>query len=609
MLVKRWAGHWRTVAVGSMTVLLSACTTQLQTERAKFDDLTTGQVYYLPKAEVQVTVSWELKACRIDFANDAVAAVAWISAQMESIKGEDTAAQRAALIKRLLGDPILSKADVVVSIDSVLGPNWQARLRNGEQSPGAAASLLAPVVGSSKATALVELDVGAVITPYAVADLKHAYAIDYNLMQDGLKGTDYSIETYANGTLKSINITVDDQTGPALQAVATGAARIAAALGGFPLSLSVAQSSAAKGVQPFAQWRLDGLTERPLCRPEIQLRLMQRAALQSQVEANSAAAVAALKGIARLEKTQVELIAARDKAKAALEAMDGADPQQPKAQALVKKLEADLKAATKSVADAKADLADLEKGAEDTAKRLAGVRKGLTVSRSTVVRPAAGEMSFLLNDGIAAATEAWIDKAVKDGCAPTDTSCTDFLAAFAARLAVHAGFHAPAAGAVGDKDRRAVAGIVYRQPVKATMLVCRGAPCVTAEGQLVAEPSAVVLSSPLDLPQLGPLAVLPLKNGPFQNNTIGASFTESGGLAKLTYKSNAAAAEAAKTFESTADTLLKFKDAKRNEERTKLETAASEAEARKKLVEAQLAYEKAQADLAQFREAQAKPGQ
>lgn len=600
------AVRWTRACLGALVVPLAACTTQLQVQRTQGDVVATGQVYYLPRTEVQVNVSRELKACRIDFKDDAEAATVWLRAQLNSIKGADTDEERKKQVATLLGDPILSKADVVASIGSLLDADWPARLRSGTLSAGDAAGRLAPAAARIQAVATVELDIGAAITPYALADLEHAYAIDYNLMQDGLKGTDYGVETYANGTLKSVNITVDDQTGAALQSAVSGAAKIAAALGGFPLDLSPGQAGIAGGVQPFAQWK-NAQPVRHLCRPEIRLRLMQRAALQAQVEAQSEAVAAGLKSIGKLEKAQVESIAARDAAKAALDSMDENDPKQPQAQALLKKLEADLKAASKAVADARTELAAAEKGSEDTAKRLAAVRKALTVSTSTLVRPVAGKLSFPMDDATKAATAAWTEKGITEGCAPGDASCADFEKDLRATLSVHAGFHAQAAKSPAASDRPA-GGIVYRQPVKAMLLVCREAPCVKPDGELVAEPSAVVLSSPVDLPQLGPLAMLPLKNGPFQNNTIGASFSESGGLSKLTYKSNAAAAEAAKAFEGTADTLMKFKDAKRNEEKTKLETAVSEAEARKKLVDAQLALEKAQADLAQFRESQAKPG-
>jgi len=95
-----------------------------------------------------------------------------------------------------------------------------------------------------------------------------------------------------------------------------------------------------------------------------------------------------------------------------------------------------------------------------------------------------------------------------------------------------------------------------------------------------------------------------LKNGPFQNNTISASFAENGTLTKVAYKSNAALAKAAEVFDASADSIMKFREAKRNQEASKLETSASELAAKKKLVDAQLDLEKSQAALDSFRKGQ-----
>ena len=57
-------------------------------------------------------------------------------------------------------------------------------------------------------------------------------------------------------------------------------------------------------------------------------------------------------------------------------------------------------------------------------------------------------------------------------------------------------------------------------------------------------------------------------------------------------------------FESSADSIVKFSEAKRNKGTNNLEASASEVNARKKLIEAQLALEKSQAELDKFRKEQ-----
>lgn len=581
---------------------LTACTTQLKTSPAVFAQRSEGQVYYLPKAEIQVTVARELKACSFGYESDADAAIAWLNAQLNVAKTGNTAKDRTAMVKSILDDPVLARPDVVAAVDAALGPNWRRDLGANEEAMGALLPRLLPQV--PRAQGRFDVDISAQAAPHWVADLDHAYSISYELMHQALKGTDYAIETYPNGTLKSVNITIDDQTGPAIQSFVSGVAKVAAAVGGFPLG--GAQKAVTAGIQAFADWKAQEVDKVSLCKPDVRFRLLQRAGLQAQLEADGEAGMAMLKGIAKLEKAQVNQIAERDKLKASLEAMDESDPKRSQASAALKKAEADLRATGKAVADAKASFASAQEVSEKTAARLASIRKSLTVSRSTMLQPKHTKLAFPL-EGAQEAEEAWVNPQVAALC-KMDNQCDLDMGKLRRALAAHAGVLA-SVRKVEPMQAAVAEGIVYRQPVKATLLVCKQLACVDASGDLAAEPSAVVLSGPVDLPQLGPLAVLPLKNTAFQNNTIGASFSEGGGLTKLTYKSNAAAAEAAKVFDASADTVVKFKEAKRNQEKAKLDVAASELEARKKMVEAQLALEKAQADLAKFRDSQSSASQ
>lgn len=577
---------------------LTACTTQLKTNPAVFGQRSEGQVYYLPKAEFQVTVSRELKGCAFGYGSDAEAVIAWLYAQLDVAKTGNTRADRTRLVQAIAADPMLDRRDVAHAIENILGANWRNELRANEENMGTMQPRLVPHV--TRAQGRFDVEVSAQAVPMWSADLDHAYSVSYELMHQALKGTDYAIETYPNGTLKSVNVTIDDQTGPAIQSFVSGVAKVAAAVGGFPLG--GVQTAAAATIKSFAEWKASEVDTLGLCKPDVRLRLMQRAGLHAQLEADGEVGMAMLKKIAKLEKAQVEQIALRDKLKGALEDMDEADPKRSQAAAALKKGEADLRAAAKSVADAKAEFLAAQEGSEKTAARLASIRKSLTVSRSTVIRPDQTKLNFAL-EGAADAEEAWVNPRVQEIC-KVDARCDIDFGKLRQSLAAHAGI-AAAVRKVAPMSAAVAEGIVYRQPVKAMLLVCKQRPCVDDAGGLAAEPSAVVLSGPVDLPQLGPLAVLPLKNTAFQNNTIAASFSEGGALTKLTYKSNAAAAEAAKVFDASADTVVKFKDAKRNQEKAKLDVAASELEARKKMVEAQLALEKAQADLAKFRGDQA----
>jgi hypothetical protein len=137
------------------------------------------------------------------------------------------------------------------------------------------------------------------------------------------------------------------------------------------------------------------------------------------------------------------------------------------------------------------------------------------------------------------------------------------------------------------------------------LFVCKEVGCLDAAGLPSASPAHRLMASPVDVPQMGLLATLPLVNGPFQNNTLGAAFAENGALLELSYKSNAAVAKAAAVFDASADSLLKFSEAKRKQESEKLKVSKAEIDARTGLINSQLALEQAQANLDKFRAGQA----
>ncbi|WP_277596132.1 hypothetical protein, partial [Roseateles puraquae] len=78
------------------------------------------------------------------------------------------------------------------------------------------------------------------------------------------------------------------------------------------------------------------------------------------------------------------------------------------------------------------------------------------------------------------------------------------------------------------KDKKAE-GLVYRSPVPSYLLICQvsDAAACTPDGA-----SSVIVSSGVLAPQLGPLRLLPMTNGAFQNNVLKVTFRENGGVAE-----------------------------------------------------------------------------
>lgn len=610
-LVASLASALRRSCVFGGTLLVAGCTTTLEAMRVPASgEPIEGQVYYLPRVDFLVTVDRELTSCTVAYADDAEAVLEWIASYASlMIARANGIAEASKFFESVLKDPILQRRDIAAFLAARLGANWQSigKPINGDQTK---LSSLIATRAPERANPVLRLGVEfrAQAQPLLTQDPKHMYAIRYQGMQEFMKGTDYSVENYPNGTLRSINVTLDDQTGAVIQGIVNGVAKLAAASSGFPLSLVTAHA-AARAVAPlsFAEWKRDVADSNALCNSSTRLKLLQRAALETQAEDDADNNLLKAKKTEKLEEVLISAVAKRDAAKAELDDLEDGDPKKPAAAAALSLASNDVKAAKKAVADSRAEQMASSEAAGKVVARLTAIRKALTFSKVTTIRPEPGATPTFSIEGIDEAAEAWLDMRRSDAyCRGQSVRCQgrwpiELVRALKVQAAIYPQF------ATATPVSTVITSIVYRQPVRATLFVCKEQDCLGPNGTPAAPETHVLLSSQVDVPQFGALATLPLKNGPFQNNSISASFSENGALTKVTYKSNAAAAKAAEVFESSADTVLKYKDAKRKQETTKLENSATEVQARTKLLEAQLALEKAQADLDNFSEEKIKP--
>ena len=595
---------------------ITACSTSLESKKIEnFSNISRGQVYYLPRVDFQIATTRELRKCGISYLTDTLTIQAWLADQLEAATLQDTDEQTMRLIAAIPSDPILK----IDNLKAALGTQWSdnlaaySRIDDKKSTPKSQMKALrnemariSAIIAGAKPSAIFNLEasIGAQATSSITADTSHSYTLSYERMQSGLKGTDYAVEVYPNGTLKAVNVAIDDQTGPAIQSVLGGIVKIAAAAGGFPLQSRQAQSGKAKGFLSFSDWG-EAETRNLLspCKPDIALKLYQRSGVEDQADAYAKAALETLKKIDKLSGEQVNMLAARDKAKAALKDMHASDPDYPAAAAALKNAESALKLASSALNDAKAAQASNDQDAAKVTSRLATLRKALSDTLMSTIRPQAEGRSLKI-EGEEIALQKWLNGPSQAYCNKAPEVC-DSIEKFKRSLTAYADLYLPGLPMQNANDETQT-GIYYRQPVKATLLVCKIASCLNTQREISAHPDTILLNTLVDIPQLGALAVLPLKNETFQNNTLGASFAETGTLTKVIYKSNAAAVKAAAVFESSADTVLKFTDAKRLQESTKLDANTAELESRKKLIDAQLSVEKAQADLDNFRESQKK---
>ncbi|KSL70728.1 hypothetical protein APA73_11330 [Pseudomonas aeruginosa] len=103
-------------------------------------------------------------------------------------------------------------------------------------------------------------------------------------------------------------------------------------------------------------------------------------------------------------------------------------------------------------------------------------------------------------------------------------------------------------------------GLYYRTPIPAQLLICR---VVSSQGCIVDDDSPKAFRVNVMAPQLAPLRVLPLTNGMFQNNALSATFRENGSLATFKYEDKAARGKVlSETVAASMDNVLAYRDAR-----------------------------------------------
>jgi hypothetical protein len=128
-------------------------------------------------------------------------------------------------------------------------------------------------------------------------------------------------------------------------------------------------------------------------------------------------------------------------------------------------------------------------------------------------------------------------------------------------------------------------GIAYRMPVQAILRVCEGSvpkDCDSRMGTLkvYAESSSLV-------PQMGRLAILPFSNGFGEDNALAATFRPDGSLSKAKYDTRKSVAKSiVDTLNAGAGRLLDYRDERKAEQLTELERQITLAKKQKELIEA-----------------------
>lgn len=535
-------------------LLLSGCTTQLATRAYSTGDESLGVVYYLPRVEMKVNVSRELLACSVGV-DKKESVFRWAKEQYDVlVLDEDKSRLVREIQDRGFGD--------ILGFSSSDKPD---RLKE---------KISKIVLPDEGVVYLPDLSVSieAELSKYYIADSKKTYFVDYREMSGATKDTEFALEKYPNGTLKSINAKLDDQTAQVVGRIAKGAVTLAAATSGIPLKFDAKLMRPGLGrYLTYQEWISEKKKSVALCNVETRLLLEEKERAKNDLKV-------AISELAALESDSNN---------------DGS---------------AEVNKSTSSDADAKRKKAlVLTRNVESAEKMLDSIRRKLTVKTTHYISEKDGGVYVAKQiDGKGEALCRWLGDRLtvdwnQDGvCKPSGdymekTAVLDVYAVFETALPqkdenIGSAREVRSDSSSGDGKKGYVPGLVYREPVQGVLRICAKAECVTKKGG-GANFENIILSEIVDVPQLGVQSVLPLRNEAFENNALQASFSETGAVLSVTYRSNARAAKAASVFEETAQTYLEYRDARRQQSKHSLDTKSAEVQAEVDLLKARIELE------------------
>lgn len=576
-------------------VLACACSTHLSVRPASNSNgFEQGHVYYLPRTELTVELERELRNCEVSTSNASLFRL-WLQHEHDLMdKGAALKEEASTLLRQRIHESDLSAEFDAEKILADLGEREDGKLQVNVD---------------------LKIQFRATLTPHSLPDMTQRYVIDYMTTKSGLKSTNYTVENYPNGTLKSINMSIDDRTSAVAQSTIRGVLTLAGGAAGFPIDLDMPGEDESVPFTNFEKSARSGL--RQLCKPEVLGLLRQRQALDRELGTLPAE-------IAEMQEEVGQLTSALEEERTALEKARS----EGKADEEINQYESSVAAAAKDKSHAETALKKKKAEAKPKTARRDRLRDELTVTTTALFMHEVELINQIYLGGADRAAAKWFDmERVEEYCdnnasgglsmacgAPpssedsnSDKRLPKALFAYAAVYLApsNADYQQPTNACEGEglngTADDSCQGVIYRQPATGLMLVCSREECLDGNGKIQALSENLIASEPITIPQLGVSAALPLTNRAFQNNNLQASFTENGALTKVTYSSNARAEAAAGAFEGSANDIAAFLNARREAEEAKRDAATDDLVSEKERVAAQLALEQEIKKLQDFR--------
>ncbi|MGT2515453.1 hypothetical protein ACVOMT_15605 [Sphingomonas panni] len=438
-----------------------------------------------------------------------------------------------------------------------------------------------------------EVEVAAVAVPtYGPSE---EVMIDYAALANGWKTTSVALETFPNGVLKSVNAQVSDQTGPAVKAGVSslvGIAKLALGVPGIPQGAAAHAAAQGEGFRGILQ-----------CTDLAKTLLETLKTLDARRDATAKA---------------------RDAAKAELDAFD-ADHAGSTLTDAAKAQRAALATKSRTAADAAKEAADASAKQRlqlsvQTTRTLATDAPG-----SSSLRPdaTAGGALFakllqvlVTKDGVPVGPPMPVPASLDFGSSTgTDVAAQGALRGLIDRATAQVDFRptgsalaatvVASAAACGPGKGRSPCGVLYRSVTPARLQVCRYSEQLVECGTRPAGDPYVLIRDERNAPQLGGLRSLPLRNGPFETNSLVAVFREDSSLSTVAYAKPTAGGVAAigalgdvVTGATEVDSFARGRNLRRQGNQTARSKAETDlATAQAAAIEAELKRREAQAKL------------
>lgn len=381
-----------------------------------------------------------------------------------------------------------------------------------------------------------------------------SYLIDYPRLSNAATTTSLSVELYNNGTIKSMNSTLTDESGKIVEAVLSGIVKIASA-----------------AIVPTKKGEEIGI----ICKQDVITNLNDL-------------------------KTQRDLLSKKE---AELEA---------------KKSELNTETDKEKIAQLKKEIEILEKDFKKIKNKISEIEPKLTFSQNITIIPDMNKImegGKYKTQELYPPKEMlckWFEFSKGDCISKlSDNDYESLINKKFIKMKLFIDYYfdsgivnttLPDSNLIISKDKSVKyhKGLVYCQPREVLLLINNGECCINEKFEIVGKDEDRLFTKYFNIPQLGLLGLLPLTNEAFQTKTIMASFNEDGSINKFEYTTKSAAEQTAKLLNQTADGIVKISDekikineAKRNEQLNNLKIQAEKAKAL-------LEYQKALKELEDF---------